>query len=145
MRALDYLVALGTHSVMSDQQLGKLVGAPVVKGKAGETRIFNHHWEDPATFAALGTVPAAEIAKVTHGLMSEDVPVTLNKLILDYDHIIICGPVFPHEVVGFSGGTNYFFPGIGGARRSLTSRTGWGGHHQLRGDWSRLHAGARSD
>ena len=27
---------------------------------------------------------------------------------------MICGPVFPHEVVGFSGGNKYFFPGIGG-------------------------------
>ena len=115
VKALDYLVALGTHLIMSDQQLGKLVGAPVAKGKAGETRIFNHHWDDPATFATLGMVPAAEIAKITNGLMSEDVPVSLNKLILDYDHIIICGPVFPHEVVGFSGGNKYFFPGIGGA------------------------------
>ena len=44
-----------------------------------------------------------------------DVPVRLNKMIFDYDHIIICGPVFPHEVVGFSGGNKYFFPGIAGA------------------------------
>jgi nickel-dependent lactate racemase len=43
-----------------------------------------------------------------------DVPVRLNKLILDYDHLIVCGPVFPHEVVGFSGGNKYFFPGISG-------------------------------
>jgi nickel-dependent lactate racemase len=28
---------------------------------------------------------------------------------------LICGPVFPHEVVGFSGGNKYFFPGISGA------------------------------
>ena len=27
---------------------------------------------------------------------------------------MICGPVFPHEVVGFSGGNKYFFPGIAG-------------------------------
>ena len=110
---------------MSDQQFGKLVGAPVVKGKAGETRIFNHHWEDPATFATLGTVPAAEIAKVTNGLMSEDVPVTLNKLILDYDHIIICGLVFPTRLSGFLEATSIFSPALG-VRRSLTSRTGWG-------------------
>ena len=40
--------------------------------------------------------------------------VTLNKLPLDYDHVLVCGPVFPHEVVGFSGGTKYLFPGIAG-------------------------------
>ncbi len=115
VKALDYLVALGTHPLMSDQQLSKLVGAPVVDGKVGETHVFNHHWEDPKAFATLGTISAAEIANITHGLMSQDVPVTLNKLILDYDHILVCGPVFPHEVVGFSGGNKYFFPGIGGA------------------------------
>ncbi len=43
-----------------------------------------------------------------------DVPVRLNRLILDYDIIVICGPTFPHEVVGFSGGNKYFFPGISG-------------------------------
>jgi len=42
------------------------------------------------------------------------VPVRLNRLIREYDHILICGPVFPHEVVGFSGGAKYFFPGIAG-------------------------------
>src|SRR5689334_1065481 len=60
VKALDYLVALGTHPAMSDGQLSKLVGAPVVDGRAGETRIFNHQWSDPATFAALGSIPAAD-------------------------------------------------------------------------------------
>jgi nickel-dependent lactate racemase len=46
--------------------------------------------------------------------MSLDVPVRLNKLVLEYDYIFICGPTFPHEVIGFSGGNKYFFPGIGG-------------------------------
>jgi nickel-dependent lactate racemase len=44
----------------------------------------------------------------------ERVNVALNKLIFNYDQLIICGPTFPHEVVGFSGGNKYFFPGIAG-------------------------------
>ena len=119
VKALDYLVALGTHTPMNDQQLSKLVGTTVVNGKVqsgkAETKVVNHLWAKPETFTNLGRIPAAEIAKLTGGRMSQDVSVTLNKLILDYDHIIICGPVFPHEVVGFSGGNKYFFPGIGGA------------------------------
>ena len=114
VKALDYLVALGTHPIMNDAQLTKLIGHPVVDGRAGESRVFNHHWENPSSFVQLGTIPASEIEKITGGLMSVDVPVTLNKLILNYDHLLICGPVFPHEVVGFSGGTKYFFPGIAG-------------------------------
>jgi nickel-dependent lactate racemase len=42
------------------------------------------------------------------------VPVALNKLIFNYDQLLICGPTFPHEVVGFSGGNKYLFPGIAG-------------------------------
>jgi nickel-dependent lactate racemase len=114
---LDYLVALGTHMLMTDEQLGKLVGRPVVKGQigGGRSRIFNHHWEDPATFATLGVIPASEIADLSGGRMKRDVPVALNKLVTEYDHVIICGPVFPHEVAGFSGGTKYLFPGIAGS------------------------------
>jgi lactate racemase len=115
--ALDYLVALGTHMLMTDEQLGKLVGRPVVKGQidGGRSRIFNHHWEDPATFSTLGVIPASEIADLSGGRMKRDVPVALNKLVTEYDHVIICGPVFPHEVAGFSGGTKYLFPGIAGS------------------------------
>ena len=42
--ALDYLVALGTHPLMSDEQLSKLVGRPVRNERAGQSHIFNHHW-----------------------------------------------------------------------------------------------------
>jgi nickel-dependent lactate racemase len=43
-----------------------------------------------------------------------DVTITCNKMILEHDLVIIAGPVFPHEVVGFSGGNKYLFPGIAG-------------------------------
>jgi nickel-dependent lactate racemase len=112
--ALDFLVALGTHLPMSDAQLSTLVGREVVDGRAGNRRIFNHHWDDPATFATLGTLPAREIEELSQGRLHQEVPVALNRLVLEYDHVLVCGPVFPHEVVGFSGGTKYLFPGIAG-------------------------------
>jgi len=113
--ALDFLVALGTHAPMSDAQLSQLVGREVVNGRAGARQVVNHRWDDPAAFATLGTIPAREIEQLSGGRLSRDVTVALNKLPLEYDHVIICGPVFPHEVVGFSGGTKYLFPGIAGA------------------------------
>jgi nickel-dependent lactate racemase len=113
--ALDFLVALGTHQPMDDAALSRLVGTPVVAGRTGNSRIFNHEWADPATFATIGEIPAAEIAQLSGGRLEQPVTVSLNRLIFDYDQIIICGPVFPHEVVGFSGGNKYFFPGIAGA------------------------------
>jgi nickel-dependent lactate racemase len=115
VKALDFLVALGTHSPMDDAQLASHVGRPVAGGKVGSHRIFNHRWNDPATFATLGTIRASEIAELTGGRLEQDVPVALNRLVTEYDHVLICGPVFPHEVAGFSGGTKYFFPGIAAA------------------------------
>ena len=112
--ALDYLVALGTHQPMTDAQLSRLVGRTVVEGRAGRTLIVNHRWDDPETFATLGAIPASEIRTLTGGLLDRSVTVSLNKLIFGYDHVLICGPVFPHEVVGFSGGNKYLFPGIAG-------------------------------
>jgi nickel-dependent lactate racemase len=112
--ALDFLVALGTHTPMTDAQLSKLVGRPVAGGVAGSHHVFNHRWDDPASFAEIGRISAAETAELTGGLLEQEVAVKLNRLILDYDYLLICGPVFPHEVAGFSGGAKYFFPGIAG-------------------------------
>jgi lactate racemase len=113
--AHDYLVALGTHTPMDDAALTRLLGAPVVDGRAGASRVFNHEWADPATFVTIGEISAAEISELSGGRLAQAVPVALNRRIYDYDQIVICGPVFPHEVVGFSGGNKYFFPGIADA------------------------------
>ncbi|MBE7550627.1 MAG: DUF2088 domain-containing protein [Anaerolineales bacterium] len=114
--ALDYLVALGTHQAMSEAALNKLVGVTPEEraGKYAKVNIFNHRWDKPETFVTLGQITPAEIQAITGGLMSQAVDVRLNKMVFDYDQLIICGPTFPHEVVGFSGGNKYFFPGIGG-------------------------------
>ena len=110
--ALDYLVALGTHTPLSDAQLGRLIGRTVADGGFGTSRIFNHRWDDPSALVELGTIPGSDIATLTGGRFTEPVRVALNRLVTEYDHVLICGPVFPHEVAGFSGGTKYLFPGI---------------------------------
>lgn len=112
--AVDFLVALGTHQPMSDEALTKHLGVPVRDGVADGSRVFNHAWDDPATFRTIGTIDAEEIRELSGGRLAQDVHVSLNKLIFAYDQLVILGPVFPHEVVGFSGGNKYFFPGIAG-------------------------------
>ena len=117
---LDYLIALGTHPAMDDAAKSRLVGAPVRDGRSGRSRIFNHRWERPETFVNLGTIGEREVEAVTDGRFSAEIPVRLNRLVGNseggspYDHIIVCGPVFPHEVAGFSGGNKYFVPGVAG-------------------------------
>ncbi len=114
--ALDYLIALGTHQPLSEEAINRHIGVTAAEraGKYTKVNVFNHHWELPDTFVSLGQITEAEIEEITGGLMRQAVDVRLNKLVFDYDQLIICGPTFPHEVVGFSGGNKYFFPGIGG-------------------------------
>jgi nickel-dependent lactate racemase len=123
VKQLDVLIATGTHRAMNDAQLSRHLGCDVNKGRAGQVRIFNHVSTDESGLTTLGTIPADEIAGISGGLMTEPVGVRLNRVILNYDHLLICGPVFPHEVAGFSGGTKYFFPGIAG--NDIINLTHW--------------------
>ena len=125
VKALDYLVALGTHPLMSADALNVhlCVTAEERAKKYAGIRVFNHRWDLEETCVSIGTISREEIEGITRGLLSQDLPVTINRLIFDYDQLIICGPVFPHEVVGYSGGTKYFFPGVSGPE--VTNFTHW--------------------
>lgn len=114
---LDYLIALGTHQPMSDEAIARLVGVSAEERaqRYPNVQVFNHHWSDPATFQTIGTISSAEARALTDGTLTDAVPVTLNRMIFAYDQLLICGPVFPHEVAGFSGGAKYLFPGIAGS------------------------------
>lgn len=115
-RQLDVLVALGTHPPMSEQQICDMLG--IKEQERGKLflnmQFFNHEWDNPDQLISVGTLTKADTREISGGLLEEDVPVTINKLVLNYDTLLVLGPVFPHEVVGFSGGNKYFFPGIAG-------------------------------
>jgi nickel-dependent lactate racemase len=123
--SLDYLIALGTHQPMSDEAIRAHLGvsAEEMVSRYPKTEVFNHDWKDAGGLETLGTIPASELGRLSDGLFSQDLPVTVNRRIFDYDHIVVCGPVFPHEVVGVSGGTKYFFPGISGSE--MIDATHW--------------------
>jgi len=126
---LDFMVALGTHPALSPDSLNKLVG---ISAEERSTRykhigLLNHAWDDPAMLASIGVMHQDEIKSIAgkdwHISLPTQVDIQINKLIHEYDHIIILGPTFPHEVVGFSGGAKYFFPGISGP--DMVNATHW--------------------
>jgi nickel-dependent lactate racemase len=113
---LTVVIALGTHAPMSEEALAAHLGyAP---GRVDDTypgtTVINHEWWKPETFADLGTIPAVRLAELSDGRMNVDVPVLVNRAVVDHDITLVVGPVLPHEVVGISGGNKYFFPGVGG-------------------------------
>ena len=117
-KELDVLVALGTHPVMSEEQICQRLEISVEehRNEFKKVRFFNHEWDNPGALQEIGALTSADVRELTDGLFSMAVPVEINKLVFDFDQIIIVGPVFPHEVVGFSGGNKYLFPGVGGPK-----------------------------
>ena len=124
-KALDFLIALGTHPPMSEDKINQLfdLTAEERAEKYANTKIYNHLWDTPEELRQIGAISEDEIQDISNGLMREEVPVLLNRRIFDYDQVIIIGPTFPHEVVGFSGGNKYFFPGI--AAPQIINFTHW--------------------
>jgi len=128
-RQLDFMVALGTHPPLDDDSMNRLVGISSEERTTtfAQIGLLNHAWNDPAALVTLGTMEQDEIKQIAgarwHSSLPTDVPIRINKAALEYDHIIILGPTFPHEVVGFSGGAKYLFPGISGAE--MINATHW--------------------
>jgi len=111
---VDFLIALGTHLEMDEDKVMHHLGITPEERRLryGKVGIYNHNWQ--AGLVEIGTIPADEIEALSGGLMRENVRVQVNRRLFEYDHLIVVGPVFPHEIAGFSGGNKYFFPGVAG-------------------------------
>lgn len=128
-KRLDFMVALGTHPPLSEESLNKLVGITSEERTTTFKQIglLNHEWDTPSALTSLGIMKQEEFKQIAgdhwHPSLPNEVDIHINKAALEYDHIIILGPTFPHEVVGFSGGAKYLFPGISGAE--MINATHW--------------------
>jgi nickel-dependent lactate racemase len=128
-KQLDFMVALGTHPALSEESLHKLVGITAEERTTTfkHVGLLNHAWDTPSALTSLGIIEQDEIKQIAganwHSSLPNEVDIRINKAVLEYDHVIILGPTFPHEVVGFSGGAKYLFPGISGA--DMINATHW--------------------
>lgn len=106
---VDILPALGTHFPMTEQEKLKMFG-PFIPREA----FIDHNWRDD--LVTVGQIPEAFVEKVSGGLISYPIEVTLNKSLLDrtYDLVISIGQVVPHEVVGMANYTKNILVGCGG-------------------------------
>jgi len=112
----DVMIALGTHPPMSEEAICERLEITAAQRRDvyGHVRLLNHEWDNPEALKTIGTITSEEISGLTEGLFAMDVEVKVNKHLFEYDKLIIIGPVFPHEVVGCSGGNKYLFPGVSG-------------------------------
>ncbi|MBN2117937.1 MAG: DUF2088 domain-containing protein [Anaerolineales bacterium] len=128
-KRLDFMVALGTHPSLNEESIHKLVGITTEERTTRFKHIglFNHEWDTPSALTSLGVIEQDEIKEIAgkswHSSLPDEINIRINRAALEYDHIIILGPTFPHEVVGFSGGAKYLFPGISGP--DMINATHW--------------------
>lgn len=128
-KQLDFMVALGTHPPLEEESLNKLVGITAEERVTifKHVGLLNHAWDTPSALISLGVIEQDEIKQIAgdnwHSSLPNEVDIRINKAALEYDHVVILGPTFPHEVVGFSGGAKYLFPGISGA--DMINATHW--------------------
>src|SRR3954447_2317106 len=122
---LTVLVALGTHGETGASALAAHLGYQ--PGASAErypsTTVLTHAWWEPSTFADVGTITEDRIAELSNGMLRHTAQVRINRAVVEHDVTLIVGPVFPHEVVGFSGGNKYLFPGVSG--RELIDLSHW--------------------
>ena len=126
---LDFMVALGTHPGLPRESMNRLVGISEEERTStfAHVGLLNHAWDDPSALTTLGVMEDDEIRAIAgshwHSSLPRQVQIRLNRAAVEHDHIIILGPTFPHEVVGFSGGAKYLFPGISGSE--MIDATHW--------------------
>ncbi len=126
---LDFMVALGTHPPLAEPELLRLFGLEPAEraGRYGQVGILNHAWDDPGALTTIGVLAQERVEAFAgahwHPTLEGDVEIRINTMALQVDRLVILGPVFPHEVAGFSGGAKYLFPGISGPE--MINKTHW--------------------
>ena len=105
----DVLPALGTHTMMTDQQIESMfAGVP--------KKLFRtHDWRHD--ILTLGEVPADYVYEVSEKKVNYPWPAQVNKLLQQggHDLILSIGQVVPHEVIGMANYNKNIFVGTGGA------------------------------
>ena len=92
---IRFLIALGTHRSMTDQEIAAKVGVPQAK----RFQMLNHEWYNPA-------------ALHSYGRLDDGTEVLLNRAMHEADVVIGVGSIAPHPAAGFSGGGKIIAPGV---------------------------------
>ena len=100
--------ALGTHEPMTAGERRAFFG------DIPDDRFLVHDWRHGVR--RIGVVPGAFVSEVSGGISDEDIPVEVDRELLDggYDLIVSLGQVVPHEVVGMANWSKNIFVGCGG-------------------------------
>ena len=97
---IEILTAPGTHRIMTDAEIREKVSDDAY----GRVRISQHDCTVRESMVDLKPVYAGDV----------EIPVQINKKLLEADLIIGLGNILPHSGAGFSGGAKILQPGVCG-------------------------------
>jgi nickel-dependent lactate racemase len=100
------LIAAGTHSHMTQEELSRKLGAETLR----RFPAFLHHWKEEDHLREIGEA-------------SDGTPIRVNRMLAEADLVIGVGQIVPHRVMGFTGGSSIVQPGVSGPE--ITGHTHW--------------------
>ena len=112
-KTFHIIPALGTHTPHTGQENQTMFGDIPFE------LFFEHNWE--ADLHLFGEIPSDFVKEVSEGKLNYKIAVEVSKRLVEglksgtYTTAISIGPVFPHEVAGFSNGLKNILIGLGGA------------------------------
>ncbi len=117
--SVDVMIAQGTHAAMPPDARRQWVFGD---GAYPEVTIYDHEWARADALVEIGCLPLADqlarfgtFRDLAAGLgFDRDLPVRINRRLLEYDRVILVTRVQPHEAAGFAGGAKQIFPGVSG-------------------------------
>jgi len=98
MHKLGFIMALGTHRVPKEGEL------KAVLGKFYSTLRYRLKYHDCKDESKL----------IFKGESNRGTPIYINKIVYEYDGIIVIGSSEPHYFAGYTGGRKAFIPGLAG-------------------------------
>lgn len=94
---IEFMMALGTHRPMTEQEMRDKVGSDVVDRFA----VYNHQWDHSEALQYMGKT-------------DQGVDVWINNKVAEADWVIGIGRIMPIEICGFTGGGKILIPGCCG-------------------------------
>ena len=118
---ITILPALGTHAPMTSQQIRSMFGDALAEKQPDPFVV--HDWRSDVV--TIGTAPADMVRSATNGMVEQEWPAQLNKLVWEKRHhdpskqphkslVLSIGQVVPHEVMGMANFNKNLFVGAGG-------------------------------
>jgi nickel-dependent lactate racemase len=107
------VVALGIHRPLTNPELADLVGLKILKNYS----VQNNDADDRKSNVHIGTTDAG-------------IPVNINRVVAEADHVILTGGIAFHYFAGYGGGRKLLMPGV-------ASRVACEAHHRLVVAWRR--------